>query len=434
MASRILSVIFALLSVSFMVSASVPRKVLAQQCWHEFPLSRVILQSAHDGSSQLVISTDIPGLAVHPSSDLVDGHEKARIDPSYGPWTHRPICTDVLQTLGTKLCVFTNSSFSNGRGISIFTTPKIAEDFANLPAFQNPTALTERDVNVNSGAWYTQDIASKGVGMLAKKALKFKDRVTGYTPALLAHLESELSTMEREKYFRVAVYQLPDATRDMYLKLATVYGDPRVRVQDIVKANTFQLQLGGQDHLAVFPETSRLNHACAPNAQYHLDPTLLTHIVQATRPIAPGEEITISYTSPLEPTAQRQQHLQNGFHFTCNCPRCAASSATDAKLAQIQTIQNALNDWSTTTKATPKLAEKLLQMYRKEGLEGFLDMPYGFASLAYNAVGDSGKAEKYAELAKEIILIKDGPWTPNLQIWKDMLKDSKAHWSYRRRV
>ena len=88
--------------------------------------------------------------------------------------------------------------------------------------------------------------------------------MTAYTPALLAHHESDLSTMEREKFFRIAVYQLPDATRDMYLKLATVYGDPRVRVQDIVKANTFQLQLGGQNHLAVFPETSRLNHACAP--------------------------------------------------------------------------------------------------------------------------------------------------------------------------
>ena len=97
-------------------------------------------------------------------------------------------------------------------------------------------------------------------------------------------------------------------------------------------------------------------------------------------------------------------------------------------------MQKTLNDWSQTSKATPKLAEKLLQMYRKEGLEGFLDMPYGFASLAYNAVGDYKKAEKYAELAKDIILIKDGPWTPNMQIWEDILKDAKGHWSYRRRL
>ncbi|KAF2800890.1 hypothetical protein K505DRAFT_344877 [Melanomma pulvis-pyrius CBS 109.77] len=164
--------------------------------------------------------------------------------------------------LGSKLCVYTIASFSNGRGISIFTTPKIAEDFANLPAFLDAAAMDQ--INAYSGAWYTQELPGKGIGMLAKKTLKFGDRVTAYTPALLAYLEGELPTLEREKYFRLAVSQLPDATRDRFLQLATVYGDPRIRVQDIVKANTFQLELGGHNHLAVFPETSRLNHACAP--------------------------------------------------------------------------------------------------------------------------------------------------------------------------
>lgn len=416
-------------------SNSVSHVALTSQCWHEFPLSRVILQSATDGQSELVADANTVNLVGISGSVPGGGTSGSReTATTYAPWTHRPICTNTLPSLGSKLCVYTNASFSNGRGISIFTTPKIAGEFAYLPAFQDSEILRTKGVNIDSGSWYTKELAGKGVGMVAKKSLKFKDRVTAYTPALLAHHEGDLSTMEREKYFRVAVYQLPDATRDMYLKLATVYGDPRVRVQDIVKANTFQLQLGGQNHLAVFPETSRLNHACAPNAQYYLDPSLLTHIVQATRPIAPGEEITISYTSPLDHTSQRQQHLQAGFHFTCSCQRCVDASSTDAKLSEIQAMQNTLNDWSQTSKGTPKLAEKLLQLYRKEGLEGFLDMPYGFASLAYNAVGDYKKAEKYASLAKEIILIKDGLWSPNIQIWDDVLKDSKAHWSYRRRI
>lgn len=100
--------------------------------------------------------------------------------------------------------------------------------------------------------------------MIAKRDLKFKDKITAHTPALLAFLESELSTAERENFFRIAVSQLPEATRDMYLGLATVYGLPQVKYQDVVKANTFQLEIGGHNHLAVFPETSRLNHACAP--------------------------------------------------------------------------------------------------------------------------------------------------------------------------
>lgn len=96
-------------------------------------------------------------------------------------------------------------------------------------------------------------------------------------------------------------------------------------------------------------------------------------------------------------------------------------------------MQNALNDWSATSRATPKLAEKMLQLFRKEGLEGFLDIPYGFAALAYNAVGDSKKAEKYAQQAREIILLKDGPWTRNMELWNELIMDPKKHWSFQRR-
>ncbi|KAF2120894.1 hypothetical protein BDV96DRAFT_641546 [Lophiotrema nucula] len=348
------------------------------------------------------------------------------------PWTHTTQCTEILPSIGDKLCVYTNASFSNGRGISIFTTPKLAEEFANLPAFKDQSAL--KDVNVDSGAWYAHELPGKGVGLLANKSLKSKDRVTAYTPALIAHLEGDLGTMEREKWYRLAISQLPDATQHAYLQLAFVYGQDIIRVQDIVKANTFQLHVGGQNHLAVFPETSRLNHACSPNAQYYLDPGLLTHFVHATRPIALDEEITISYTSPLDLTEVRQQHLQDGFLFTCTCSRCTNQEATDDTVETIQRLQAALNDWSESSHGTPKLAETVLSLYRREGLEGFLDIPYGFAALAYNAVGDSKEAEKFARLAQESILLKDGPWTPNMQIWNELLKDPMKHWSYKRRM
>ncbi|KAF2800891.1 hypothetical protein K505DRAFT_227759 [Melanomma pulvis-pyrius CBS 109.77] len=98
------------------------------------------------------------------------------------------------------------------------------------------------------------------------------------------------------------------------------------------------------------------------------------------------------------------------------------------------TMQASLNDWSSASAATPKLAEKMLQLYRQEGLEGFLDVPYGFAALAYNAVGDNKRAEKYAAKAKEAILMKDGVWSPNLGIWNELLQDSRAHWSFKRRM
>lgn len=240
----------------------------------------------------------------------------------------------------------------------------------------------------------------------------------------------------------------------MYLDLATVYGLPQVKYQDVVKAspqqllvlaialltyvlqaNTFQLEIDGHNHLAVFPETSRLNHACAPNAQYYLDPTLLTHFVHITRPVKKGEEITISYTSPLDPTHMRQQHLEQGFHFSCTCARCTDHERTDAVLQHVQSLQSALNDWSSTSggSANPDLAEELLDIYREEGLEGFMDVPYGFAALAYNAVGDEETAVEYAKRAEELILLKDGRWAPNLAMMTELLRDPRGHWSFGRR-
>lgn len=110
--------------------------------------------------------------------------------------------------------------------------------------------------------------------MLAKKSLEPKTRITAYTPALVALLEDELSTSDRETLYRTAISQLPEHTRERFLALTYVYGMPEIRVQDIVKANTFQLEIGGRNHLAVFPEPSRLNHACGPKYVYVENPLL----------------------------------------------------------------------------------------------------------------------------------------------------------------
>lgn len=40
---------------------------------------------------------------------------------------------------------------------------------------------------------------------------------------------------------------------------------------------------------------SRFNHDCRPNADYWFDPETLVQHVYATRPIAIGEEISLTY-------------------------------------------------------------------------------------------------------------------------------------------
>lgn len=229
---------------------------LRQQCWHEYPLSTVNLQSSTAGNNTEHVQ--LPDRST--SSQIM---VPASLEHAFAPWSYPPICTEYLQTVGSKLCVYTNVSFSNGRGISVFTTPELARLLLTLPPLRD-AAFPHSNINRFSHNWYTDFLPGKGTGMLAKRPLGFGERVTAYTPALLAFLESELPTLEREKFFRLAVSQLPQATRDMYLDLATAYGIESVKYQDVVKANTFQLDIGGHNHLAVFPETSRLNHDCSP--------------------------------------------------------------------------------------------------------------------------------------------------------------------------
>ena len=100
----------------------------------------------------------------------------------------------------------------------------------------------------------------------------------------------------------------------------------------------------------------------------------------------------------------------------------------------MEALQAHLNDWSPSSSASPAIAEKLLQMYRDEGLDGFVDIPYGFAALSYNAVGEVEEAKKYASLARESVLLKDGKSAGSLGIWREIMEDAEKHWSYRRRM
>lgn len=239
----------ALVSSVVLASTSYAHKVLDRQCWHEQSLRTVTIQSGLEPRFEIVSSSQ---------------GSKEPVEKDYAPWSYQPLCTHELESINDKLCIYTSTLFSNGRGISIFTTPSLADQFAALPAFTDQSALVKQGVNIDTGTWRAAPIPSKGIGMLAARPLRFKDRVTAYTPAFLAYLESELGTLEREKWWRLAIEQLPEKTKKDFLELATVYGDERVRVQDIVKANTFQVMVGDGNHLAVFPETSRLNHACHP--------------------------------------------------------------------------------------------------------------------------------------------------------------------------
>jgi hypothetical protein len=234
------------LSIVLLLSSVSAHVTLDRQCWHEYPFQTFSIQSSQERQKELAQVLQVPFL-----SQLSE----------HAPWSYPPLCTQVLPSINDKLCIYTSTSFASGRGISIITTPTLAQRFSSLSAFTDPST---RNTNTPTHAYHTTAIPGKGIGMLASQPLVFGDLITSHTPAFIAYLEDELGTMQREKLWRQAIEQLPGKMKEEFLGLSYVYGDARVRVQDIVKANTFQLEVGGANHLAVWPETSRANHACNP--------------------------------------------------------------------------------------------------------------------------------------------------------------------------
>jgi hypothetical protein len=81
--------------------------------------------------------------------------------------------------------------------------------------------------------------------------------------------------------------------------------------------------------VALYPAAGKINHECAPNLEwYHpleQDGRPLTvFVARATRPIAPGERLTVSYADDRESTEKRQEFLRTHYGFVCDCPRCIA--------------------------------------------------------------------------------------------------------------
>ncbi|EFJ44585.1 hypothetical protein VOLCADRAFT_118721 [Volvox carteri f. nagariensis] len=75
-------------------------------------------------------------------------------------------------------------------------------------------------------------------------------------------------------------------------------------------------------HLGLFPSFSFLNHSCLPNAVNFVVGGIM--VVVAARKIRQGSEVLINYLgrASLRPVGERQGQLAEGYHFSCDCPRC----------------------------------------------------------------------------------------------------------------
>ena len=163
-------------------------------------------------------------------------------------WEQPFVCTQHLDHLEGALCIYTSRTFSSNRGITVLTRPVTADRILQL------VRLAESDLVANRPTynWREEALPGRGVGVLATKSLDLGDRITAYTPALISMRNVGIGAVDLESLLDRAVNQLPQSTRERVLKLARS-----------MPGELSQFKIQGM-HMAVFPETARINHSCAP--------------------------------------------------------------------------------------------------------------------------------------------------------------------------
>ncbi|KAI1483512.1 SET domain-containing protein [Daldinia eschscholtzii] len=346
----------------------------------------------------------------------VDGKTADR-PVNWSPWTHPPECVDSKKKPGVRYCVYSNSQHGNG-GISLITTPETA---ASTVEILNDSGYTHLKHFVNSSAepaYEVADIPGKGKGVVATRHIKRAEAIMADWAALIVGLDFPTSITRAEGYrlLHKAVDQLADPDRVLSLAYSSAFsGDI---VEDILRTNSFSFTLADESHMALYPDVSRVNHACRPNSYIRFTPSTLAVSVVALRDIKPGEEITITYV-PLGNTRDERQEALQKWGFECTCSLCTASkteiAVSDYRRAKIKALRRevmkAVEEWDGTRAV--KLTHEVLELMKAEDLSPLYSSQYEIMARLYWKAKDKKTATKYAQMSIDVLVdqgyLEDSP-------------------------
>jgi hypothetical protein len=224
----------------------------------QFTSSLSLLRLVHAGQ-QAVDPEDRPHSCIIPENGDISALPEScgvKVDEktSYsGPWTKSPTCIPEESSPSTY-CVYTNDTFANGRGISFFTSPSIAEQILALPAF------TKKDLHSNVNQfddppWEVKNIPGRGNGLFATRTLHRGDEILASTPVGVFQSDALVPDFELDYvYLHTAFIHLPKSTQQLYLgTMAGSQGDP---IMERINTNAFSGEFDGLPHFLMYPETA----------------------------------------------------------------------------------------------------------------------------------------------------------------------------------
>ncbi|KAK4205086.1 hypothetical protein QBC40DRAFT_344953 [Triangularia verruculosa] len=440
-----------LLSLASFAVATVPRATYADVClgknipnvdtWASISTREHICPklTGNEGIEEL----NITGPRDDPHADVVRMH--AFLEPPLPPPFALPMSKWVsTQRCVEQYCIHYNFGFASGRGIVAITT---AQNLQRLKALEKKwtaaaaAASKQKDGFPSTASYTIAAVEGKGLGLVAKKPISTGEVIMSLPPTILVHRTffDHFPPSSVNPLLSTAVNFLPTPLAEAFLEQMPHFsGD---KINSIMQTNSFQMDLGtksaeGGHHYGNWPEVSRFNHDCRPNVAFHIEPKTLQHVTTVVRPVAAGEELTISYLDQLDATENRKLRALHAWGFDCSCAVCSGTpkqiKKSDKKVEEIKKIEEKLSGF--TDRVDKKLLERLVKLYKEERLESKSAGGLTLVALNYNMLGDAKNAVKYAKLAEEAVLREFGEGNGDVEAMRELAGDPKGHFTWRGRV
>ncbi|KAK3314537.1 hypothetical protein B0H66DRAFT_593257 [Apodospora peruviana] len=305
-----------------------------------------------------------------------------------------------------KLCVFTNTNFHFGQGVSIVARPETARKLVD-----DRLLMKSRYEYPSSDVKYEAiDRPALGVGLFVKPEHRYfagETIMVDYPTLVLpsgAVDSVDLNLLNNLRW--KALLQLSKETRARTRGLAQSKGGYMDEIVNVFDTNAFTHEKAGDLHDIIFAKAARMNHNCLPNAFTRTNHSSFAMEVIALRDIRDGEEITISYldASTESTSKERRNKLSSDWNFDCGCSICAPGKGTkeesDRRREKIAKERKLLQSSRGDAAKIMRHVETMLGLFDEEGMIMPKAEYYALAAHASKHLGRRKDAMEFAELAK----------------------------------
>lgn len=297
----------------------------------------------------------------------------------------------------------------------------------------------EREVEIRrkddttSKVYMITSLPGKGQGLVAVQDIPKGMRILSDKPLFRTERFGSAHPADLETTIASKVNLLSQDDRRGFLSLYNNASHSSYPLSGIVKTNALPLGTNASEG-GLFPEASRINHACVPNCQHTWNDNIGEETIHAVRPISKGEEITISYAD-IGTFENRRRHLKKSFGFDCTCELCSlpeiARGISDRRQTEIKRLDELLGDGSRLLSNPERCLEDvhtLLTLLEAENItDARLPRAYYDAFQIAIAHGDQARAKVFAQRAYEARLCCEGDDGPLTARVKSLVARPAAH-------